>query len=76
MFFFSIFNKESNAKKSRAINLAEDERQLAKAKDFEILRLREELRNSFKLKEFITQKISKYSLYNEFMKKVQYLNSN
>ncbi len=50
--------------------LAEDERQLQKAKDLEIQRLREEYKNSIRVKEKISRQISKYSSFNKFMKKV------
>jgi hypothetical protein len=54
----------------RAMFLAEDERQLQKAKDLEIQRLREEYKNSIRVKEKISRQISKYSSFNKFMKKV------
>ena len=50
--------------------LAEDERQLQKAKDLEIERLKEELKSSIKIKEHITKQISKYRPFNNFMKEV------
>lgn len=62
--------KEADVKKVRAMYLAEDERQLQKAKDLEIQRLKEEYKNSIRIKEKISRQISKYSSFNKFMKKV------
>ena len=67
---FLIKTKEADAKRTRANFLAEDERQLQIAKDLEITRLREEFKNSIKIKEEMKDKISKYSAYNDFMKEV------
>ncbi len=67
---FDKFLKENDAKLSRAVKKAEDERELQKVKQKEIERLKEETKKQFKLKESYIKKVANYHKYNKFLEKV------
>ena len=64
---FDKFLKENDAKLSRAVKKAEDERELQKAKQKEIERLQEEIANLLKLKEKLQRKVAKYGTFNKYL---------
>jgi len=68
-FKFDKFLKENDAKRSRALKKAEDERELQKAKHKEIERLQEEIKNLVKLKDKHQKKVIKYSKFNAYLEK-------
>ncbi len=49
---------------------AEDERELQRAKQKEIERLQEEIKQVLKLKDKLGKKVSKYSKFNTYLEKV------
>lgn len=64
---FDKFLKENDAKLSRAVKKAEDERELQKSKQKEIERLNEEIRSLSKLKDKLSKKVVKYSAFNKYL---------
>lgn len=64
---FDKFLKENDAKLSRAVKKAEDERELQKAKQKEIERLQEEIANLIKLKGKLQRKVEKFSRFNRYL---------
>ena len=67
---FDKFLKENDAKLSRAVKKAEDERELQKVKQKEIERLKEETKQQMKLKENYTKKVANFLKYNKFLERV------
>jgi len=66
---FDKFLKENDAKLSRAVKKAEDERELQKVKQKEIERLKEETKMQTKMKENHARKVQAYQKYNKFLEK-------
>lgn len=66
---FDKFLKENDAKLSRAVKKAEDERELQKVKQKEIERLKEETKKQTKLKEKYIKKVANYQKYNKFLER-------
>ena len=64
------FLKENDAKLSRAVKKAEDERELQKSKQKEIERLNDEIKSLSKLKDKLSKKVVKYSAYNKYLEQV------
>jgi chromosome segregation ATPase len=64
---FDKFLKENDAKLSRAVKKAEDERELQKAKQKEIERLQEEIANLIKLKGKLQRKVEKFNRFNKYL---------
>ena len=68
---FDKFLKENDAKLSRAVKKAEDERELQKIKQKEIERLQEEIRQLVKLKDKLTKKVQRFSNFNKYLEQVK-----
>lgn len=66
---FDKFLKENDAKLSRAVKKAEDERELQKVKQKEIERLKEETRLHTKMKENYIKKVAAYQQFNKFLER-------
>ncbi|RMZ93256.1 coiled-coil domain-containing protein [Brachionus plicatilis] len=64
---FDKFLKENDAKLSRAVKKAEDERELQKAKQKEIERLQSEIETLTTLKEKLQRKVQKNSKFNRYL---------
>lgn len=64
---FDKFLKENDAKLARAVKKAEDERELQKAKQKEIERLQDEIKQQAVLKERLTSKVQKFQKFNKFL---------
>lgn len=64
---FDKFLKENDAKLSRAVKKAEDERELQKAKQKEIERLQDEISSQMKLKEKLQRKVHKFGTFNRYL---------
>ena len=68
---FDKFLKENDAKLSRAVKKAEDERELQKVKQKVIERLKEETRLHTRMKENYIKKVAAYQKYNKFLERVR-----
>lgn len=68
---FDKFLKENDAKLSRAVKKAEDERELQKIKQKEIERLQEEIKQLVKLKDKLTKKVQRFSSFNKYLEQVK-----
>lgn len=66
---FDKFLKENDAKLSRAVKKAEDERELQKVKQKEIERLKEEIKIHSRLKDSNIKKVTAFQRYNKFLER-------
>lgn len=66
---FDKFLRENDAKRERAEKKAKDERELQKAKQKEIERLQNDIKNLMKFKDKFQQDVQKYSKFNSFLEK-------
>lgn len=62
--------KENDAKMSRAMKKAEDERELQKSKQKEIDRLQEEIDHLTNRKAMLQKKLQKYNKFNKYLEQV------
>lgn len=67
---FDKFLKENDAKLSRAVKKAEDERELQKSKQKEIERLRSEIETLSVLRDKLQRKVQKHSKFNKYLEQV------
>ncbi|XP_041347860.1 coiled-coil domain-containing protein 42 homolog [Gigantopelta aegis] len=67
---FDKFLKENDSKRARAVKKANDEREMKKHKDKEIIKLKEDTSIVLKEKEKLQRKLVKYEVYHKYMEKV------
>ena len=67
---FDKFLKENDGKLARAVKKAEDERELQKAKQKEIERLQDEIKQLAVRKEKLQNLVQKYSKFNRYLEQV------
>lgn len=68
---FDKFLKENDAKLSRAVKKAEDERELQKSKQKEIERLQNEIETLSVLRDKLQRKVQKHSKFNKYLEQVK-----
>lgn len=68
---FDKFLKENDSKRARAVKKSQDERELRKSKEKDIDRLKVDIEELSKERDRYQQKLSKNSIYQKYMEKVQ-----